>query len=68
MTPNIEICAHALIDDRLAEARHEHLVELARAAAGSTPSFITPVRRLAAATLRSLARRLDGETLVAAPC
>jgi hypothetical protein len=64
----IEVCTRAHIDDRIAEARHAHLVELARSAAGSTPSFITPVRRRVAASLRGLARRLDGETLVAAPC
>jgi hypothetical protein len=68
MPYSIELQASVLVDDRLAEAQHERLVKLARSAARVTPSFITPLRRRAAASLRGLAHRLDSETLVAAPC
>jgi hypothetical protein len=64
---SIELYAHTLVDDRLAAARLEQLANLARASADSTPSFITSLRRRAAASLRGLASRRDGETLVAAP-
>jgi hypothetical protein len=67
MSPHsIELYAYALLDDRRAEARHERLADLARTA-GSTSSFMTSLRRQAAATLRKLASHQDGETLVAAP-
>ena len=67
MTPTaIELHTQALMDDRLAEARHEHLLALARAARTPRPSPLAPVRRRAAASLRAIARRLDGDALITA--
>jgi hypothetical protein len=70
MSLDTELTARALIHDRLEEARRDHLADAARAAGQPTPSIAAPVRRLAAASLRRLARQLDGQpaTATASPC